>query len=99
MGWTALRAHPNSPRDVGPLPGAARGDRGQQGRISCDHHQQRQSALSNITTIVRGQSRERRATDGAIVGFRRPDQVDPIPTAAALDLIDHDIATIEGSTR
>ena len=40
-----------------------------------------------------------RAVDGAIVGFRRPDQVDPILTAANLDLTDEDIADIEGSTR
>ncbi|MGP0051760.1 MAG: aldo/keto reductase [Solirubrobacteraceae bacterium] len=39
------------------------------------------------------------AVDGAIVGFRRPDQVDPILTAANLDLTDQDIADIEGSTR
>ncbi|MGO9958953.1 MAG: aldo/keto reductase [Solirubrobacteraceae bacterium] len=39
------------------------------------------------------------AVDGAIVGFRRPDQVDPILTAANLDLSDQDIADIEGSTR
>jgi len=37
------------------------------------------------------------AVDGAIVGFRRPDQVDPILAAAGLELDDHDIATIEGS--
>jgi aryl-alcohol dehydrogenase-like predicted oxidoreductase len=36
------------------------------------------------------------AVDGAIVGFRRPDQVDPILTAANLDLTDEDIAEIEG---
>jgi aryl-alcohol dehydrogenase-like predicted oxidoreductase len=40
-----------------------------------------------------------RAVDGAIVGFRRPDQIAPILTAAALDLTNHDIAEIEGSTR
>jgi len=39
------------------------------------------------------------AVDGAIVGFRRPDQVDPILTAADLELTDHDIAEIQGSTR
>jgi aryl-alcohol dehydrogenase-like predicted oxidoreductase len=39
------------------------------------------------------------AVDGAIVGFRRPDQVDPILTAANLALSDEDIAEIEGSTR
>jgi aryl-alcohol dehydrogenase-like predicted oxidoreductase len=36
------------------------------------------------------------AVDGAIVGFRRPDQVDPIIGAASLDLAENDIATIEG---
>jgi aryl-alcohol dehydrogenase-like predicted oxidoreductase len=36
------------------------------------------------------------AVDGAIVGFRRPDQVDPIIGAASLDLAEDDIATIEG---
>jgi aryl-alcohol dehydrogenase-like predicted oxidoreductase len=36
------------------------------------------------------------AVDGAIVGFRRPAQVDPILTAANLELSDDDIATIEG---
>jgi aryl-alcohol dehydrogenase-like predicted oxidoreductase len=39
------------------------------------------------------------AVDGAIVGFRRPDQVDPILSAANLDLTNEDIAEIEGSTR
>ena len=37
------------------------------------------------------------AVDGAIVGFRRPDQVDPIVAAVDLRLDDDDIATIEGS--
>jgi aryl-alcohol dehydrogenase-like predicted oxidoreductase len=36
------------------------------------------------------------AVDGAIVGFRRPDQVDPIIGAANLELDEDDIATIEG---
>jgi aryl-alcohol dehydrogenase-like predicted oxidoreductase len=36
------------------------------------------------------------AVDGAIVGFRRPDQVDPILGAANLELSQDDIATIEG---
>ena len=39
------------------------------------------------------------AVDGAIVGFRRPDQVDPILPAANLELTDHDIAEIEGGTQ
>ncbi len=36
------------------------------------------------------------AVDGAIVGFRRPDQVDPILPAAELALSDEDVAEIEG---
>ena len=36
------------------------------------------------------------AVDGAIVGFRRPDQVEPILAAANLDLDEDDMATIEG---
>ncbi|MDX6513887.1 MAG: hypothetical protein QOE36_3391 [Gaiellaceae bacterium] len=36
------------------------------------------------------------AVDGAIVGFRRPDQVDPILAAAGLELSDADVAEIEG---
>jgi aryl-alcohol dehydrogenase-like predicted oxidoreductase len=37
------------------------------------------------------------AVDGAIVGFRRPDQVDPILAAAELELSDEDVAELEGS--
>lgn len=36
------------------------------------------------------------AVDGAITGFRRPDQVDPILAGANLELTDQDIAQIEG---
>jgi aryl-alcohol dehydrogenase-like predicted oxidoreductase len=36
------------------------------------------------------------ALDGAIVGFRRPDQVDPILPAADLQLSEEDVAEIEG---
>jgi aryl-alcohol dehydrogenase-like predicted oxidoreductase len=39
------------------------------------------------------------AVDGAIVGFRRPDQVDPLIAAARLDLDDDDLATIETEAR
>jgi aryl-alcohol dehydrogenase-like predicted oxidoreductase len=38
------------------------------------------------------------AVDGAIVGFRRPDQVDPILPAASLDLTDEDLAEIDGGS-
>jgi aryl-alcohol dehydrogenase-like predicted oxidoreductase len=37
------------------------------------------------------------AVDGAIVGFRRPDQVDPIFVAANLELSGEDVAEIEAS--
>jgi aryl-alcohol dehydrogenase-like predicted oxidoreductase len=37
------------------------------------------------------------AVDGAIVGFRRPDQVDPILAAASLALTDDDVVTIGGA--
>ena len=36
------------------------------------------------------------AVDGAIVGFRRPDQVDPLVDAARLELSDADLAEIAG---
>ena len=39
------------------------------------------------------------AVDGAIVGFRRPDQVDPILTATSFELSDEDLHEIEGATR
>jgi aryl-alcohol dehydrogenase-like predicted oxidoreductase len=39
------------------------------------------------------------SVDGAIVGFRRPDQVDPILPAASLELTDRDVAEIEGGVR
>jgi aryl-alcohol dehydrogenase-like predicted oxidoreductase len=37
------------------------------------------------------------AVDGAIVGFRSPEQVDPLIEAAKLELSDDDITTIEGA--
>ena len=39
------------------------------------------------------------AVDGAIVGFRRPDQVDPILAAASLELSDADVDEIEERLR
>jgi aryl-alcohol dehydrogenase-like predicted oxidoreductase len=39
------------------------------------------------------------AVDGAIVGFRRPDQVDPILAAAGLELTGEEIGELEGRTR
>jgi aryl-alcohol dehydrogenase-like predicted oxidoreductase len=37
------------------------------------------------------------AVDGAIAGFRRPDQVDPVLTAANLELTDQDMTDIEAT--
>ena len=34
------------------------------------------------------------AVDGAIVGFRRPEQVEPLVSAANLELTDEDLAEI-----
>ena len=39
------------------------------------------------------------AVDGAIVGFRRPDQIDPILTAADLELTTEDVEQIERGER
>jgi MFS family permease len=39
------------------------------------------------------------AVDAAIVGFRRPDQVDPILPAASIELTAQDLAEIEASPR
>jgi aryl-alcohol dehydrogenase-like predicted oxidoreductase len=39
------------------------------------------------------------AVDAAIVGFRRPDQVDAIVRAANLELTDDDLDEIEGRSR
>ncbi len=39
------------------------------------------------------------AVDGAIVGFRSPNQVDPILAASSLELTDEEIDQIEGGTR
>jgi aryl-alcohol dehydrogenase-like predicted oxidoreductase len=39
------------------------------------------------------------AVDGAIVGFRRPDQVDPLLAAAGLALGDDEVAELDDATR
>jgi aryl-alcohol dehydrogenase-like predicted oxidoreductase len=36
------------------------------------------------------------AVDGAIVGFRRPDQIEPLLPAGAIELSADDLATIAG---
>jgi aryl-alcohol dehydrogenase-like predicted oxidoreductase len=39
------------------------------------------------------------AVDGAIVGFRSPEQVDPLLPAAGLELSDEEVNLIEGGRR
>jgi aryl-alcohol dehydrogenase-like predicted oxidoreductase len=55
-----------------------------------DRHDTSQGAVAVAWTLLNP------SVDGAIVGFRRPDQVDPIITAAHLELSDEDVATIDG---
>jgi aryl-alcohol dehydrogenase-like predicted oxidoreductase len=58
-----------------------------------DHHETSPGAVAVAWTL------HNPAIDGAIVGFRRPDQVGPILIAANLDLTDEDLAEIEGRIR
>jgi aryl-alcohol dehydrogenase-like predicted oxidoreductase len=55
-----------------------------------DRHETSPGAVAAAWTLLNP------AVDGAIVGFRRPDQVDPVVEAANLELSDDDVATIEG---
>jgi aryl-alcohol dehydrogenase-like predicted oxidoreductase len=59
-------------------------------RAVADRHDSSPGAVAAAWTL------RNPAVDAAIVGFRRPDQVDPILAAANLDLTDEDVATIEG---
>jgi aryl-alcohol dehydrogenase-like predicted oxidoreductase len=59
-------------------------------RVVADRHDTTPGAVAVSWTL------RNPAVDGAIVGFRRPDQVDPIITAAHIELDDDDVATIEG---
>jgi aryl-alcohol dehydrogenase-like predicted oxidoreductase len=59
-------------------------------RVVADRHDTTPGAVAVAWTL------RNPAVDGAIVGFRRPDQVDPIITAAHIELDDGDVATIEG---
>lgn len=55
-----------------------------------DRHETSAGAVAVAWTLTN------RAVDGAIVGFRRPDQVDPIVDAANLELTNDDLETIAG---
>src|SRR3954470_5392028 len=59
-------------------------------RTVADHHDTTPGAVAVAWTL------QNPAVDAAIVGFRRPDQVDPLIGAATLDLTDDEIAEIEG---
>jgi aryl-alcohol dehydrogenase-like predicted oxidoreductase len=58
-----------------------------------DHHDTTPGAIAVAWTLLHP------GVDGAIVGFRRPDQVDPMLPAASLELTDEEIDEIEGGTR
>jgi aryl-alcohol dehydrogenase-like predicted oxidoreductase len=60
-------------------------------RIVAERHETTSGAIAVAWTL------RNPAVDAAIVGFRRPDQVDPILVAANLELDDEDVAEIEGS--
>jgi aryl-alcohol dehydrogenase-like predicted oxidoreductase len=60
-------------------------------RIVAERHDTTPGAVAVAWTLLNP------AVDGAIVGFRRPDQVDPIVAAANLELSDEDVAEIDGS--
>jgi aryl-alcohol dehydrogenase-like predicted oxidoreductase len=57
-----------------------------------DRHDTTPGAVAVAWTLLNS------AVDGAIVGFRRPDQVDPIIAAAGLALSSDDVAEIEGKS-
>ena len=60
-------------------------------RLVAERHRTTPGAVAIAWTLTNP------AVDGAIVGFRRPDQVDPIVAAANLELDDEDVAEIDGS--
>jgi aryl-alcohol dehydrogenase-like predicted oxidoreductase len=59
-------------------------------RAVADRHDTTPGAVAVAWTLTNP------AVDGAIVGFRRPDQVDPLISATGVELTDEDIAEIEG---
>jgi aryl-alcohol dehydrogenase-like predicted oxidoreductase len=61
-------------------------------RAVADRHETTPGAVAVAWTLANP------TVDGAIVGFRGPDQVDPILAAANLELTDEDLDQIEGRT-
>jgi aryl-alcohol dehydrogenase-like predicted oxidoreductase len=60
-------------------------------RTVADRHRTTPGAVAIAWTLLNP------AVDGAIVGFRRPDQVDPLIAAASLELSADDVALIQGA--
>ncbi len=60
-------------------------------RLVAEHHDTVPGAVAIAWTL------RNPAVDGAIVGFRSPEQVDPLLEAASLELSTDDITTIEGA--
>jgi aryl-alcohol dehydrogenase-like predicted oxidoreductase len=61
--------------------------------VVAERHQTTPGAVAVAWTLANT------AVDGAIVGFRRPDQVDPILAAGELELTSEDLEQIEGGRR
>jgi aryl-alcohol dehydrogenase-like predicted oxidoreductase len=59
-------------------------------RTVADRHDTTPGAIAVAWTLTNP------AVDGAIVGFRRPDQVEPLLAAGTIELTDDDLATIAG---
>jgi aryl-alcohol dehydrogenase-like predicted oxidoreductase len=59
-------------------------------RTVADRHETTPGAIAVAWTLTNP------AVDGAIVGFRRPDQVEPLLAAGTIELTDDDLATIAG---
>jgi aryl-alcohol dehydrogenase-like predicted oxidoreductase len=59
-------------------------------RTVADRHETTPGAIAVAWTLTNP------AVDGAIVGFRRPDQVEPLLAAGSIELTDDDLATLAG---
>jgi aryl-alcohol dehydrogenase-like predicted oxidoreductase len=59
-------------------------------RVVADRHD------ASVGAVAAAWALNNPAVDGAIVGFRRPDQVAPVLDCAGLELDAHDVATIDG---
>src|SRR5262249_3529067 len=83
--WPRLGSGARAPPVPEPSLSGALARAGRRGRVG-ERHGATAGAVAVAWTL------RNRAVDGAIVGFRRPDQVDPIAAAADLELSDEDVA-------